>query len=113
MKNLVVITACTLAFGLGIARAEDFAQKHPRRAEVLKRDKNEKRKNAQAFKNGKITKNQEKQLNGQDNAIHQEEHADAAANGGHITKSEQKSLNQQENQVNQERRADEKQDAGN
>lgn len=95
------------------ARAEDkkFDKKHPRRAEVIHREQNEKRKNNAAAAQGKITQQQANKLDAQDNKIRQQERTDAAENGGHITKAEQHQLNKEENHVNQERNNMEKRDA--
>jgi len=107
------MTVIAATVGLSIAHADEktFKQKHPRRAEVLGRAKNEKNKNNAAAANGKITNAQAKQLDRQDNRIMKQEQRQAAANGGHITKAEQAQDNREENHVNQERRADEKADA--
>ena len=88
------------------AQDSTFAKEHPRRAEVVAREKHEKAVNAKDVKNGSLTKAQGKQLNKEDTAIRKEERADAAANGGHITKAEQRQLNRQENAVNAQRKAD-------
>jgi len=80
-----------------------FAQKHPRRAEVLHRDKRI---------NNKLNRDYGKlgghfgQLKAEDRSIHQQEQADASANGGHITRGQQHQLNSEENQLNQQIRQD-------
>ena len=115
MKNLMMVI---LALGLTVTSvyAEgnngNFKKKHPRRAEVLGRANREERKNRDAFKDGKITKQQENKLNREDQSIKAQEQADAKANGGHITKAEQRDLNREENKVNRERNNMEKRDAG-
>ena len=93
------------------SQAGEFQKKHPRRAEVLKRDKNEVDKNNQDAVDGKITDKQAQRLDRKDAKIKKEEQADAAKNGGHITKAEQRKLNREENQVNRDRRRDERRDA--
>jgi hypothetical protein len=112
-KYLSVITLAVLLFsGLSVsAQNGNFKKKHPRRAEVIQREKNEKRKNADAAEDGKITKKQEAKLNRQDGRIRRQERADAEKNGGHITKGEQNQLNREENHVNAERNNMEKRDA--
>ena len=109
------LAVCLVVFGLAasstFAAQGTFQQRHPRRAEVLKREKQELNKNEAAESSGKITEKQEARLNRQDQLIKKEEQADAAANGGHITKGEQRDLNRQENKVNRERRRMEKRDA--
>ena len=92
-------------------KKKNFEKKHPRRAEVLRRDKREVGKNNAAVKSGKITAAQGAKLNQQDAKIKSQEQAEAKANGGHITKGEQRQLNREENKVNRERRHDERKDA--
>jgi predicted RND superfamily exporter protein len=77
----------------------EWQKEHPRRAEVNKRLKNQNRRINQGVKNGKLTKQQAAQLHKEDHQIRQEERDMASQNGGHITKQEQKTLNQQENAV--------------
>lgn len=103
-----------LVFGAAISFnvfAEDFKEKHPRRAEVLGRANKEIKKNKEAEADGKITKGQEEKLNRQDRAIKREEQRQAAEHGGHITKAEQARDNRQENRVNKERNNMEAKDA--
>ncbi len=89
----------------------DFAKKHPRRAEVVRREKHEQKLNNAAAVDGKITDKQAQHLDKEDRHIRREERRDAAANGGHITKAEQKHLNREEGHVNRERSRDERKDA--
>jgi hypothetical protein len=91
--------------------ADDFAEKHPRRAQVIKREKKQKNKNNAAAVNGKITDKQAQHLDKEDNKIRRQERADAAKNGGHITQGEQKQLNREENGVTRQRNRDERKDA--
>ncbi len=102
----VLTGSAILSIQSSYAQESNFAKEHPRRAEVVGREKHEKAKTANEVKNGKLTQAQGHQLNKEDNSIRREERADAAANGGHITKGEQHQLNQQENAVNAQRRAD-------
>ena len=80
-----------------------FAQKHPRRAEVLGRDNRI---------NGRLNRDYGKlgghygQLKQEDKSIKQQEQADAKANGGYITKSQKQQLNSEENSVNQQIKQD-------
>ena len=88
------------------ANAQTFAQKHPRRAEVLRRDNRQTGKNNAALRSGKISRGQDRKLNREDRSIKRQEQRDARRNGGHITKGEQRKLNREENKVNRQRRAD-------
>jgi hypothetical protein len=56
----------------------------------------------QERKEGEITKAQAQKLHKEDRQIRGEERAMASQNGGHITKQEQKTLNQQENAVSRQ-----------
>ena len=80
----------------------EWQKDHPRRAEVNKRLRNQNRRINQGVKNGKLTKQEATQLHKKDRQIRQEERDMASQNGGHITKQEQKTLNQQENAVSNE-----------
>ena len=53
-------------------------------------------------KEGDLTKSQAASLHKDDRQIRQEERLMASQNGGHITKQEQKTLNQQENAVSRQ-----------
>jgi biopolymer transport protein ExbB/TolQ len=120
MKTLnkkVLVCLLIAGFASQVAHADDlrkkknFKEKHPRRAEVLKRANNEEKKNEEAEEQGKITNRQEKKLNREDQRIKKEEERDARAHGGMITKAEQNKLNREENRVNRERNNMEKEDA--
>lgn len=112
-RSVIFTAAMVSLIGLGSAFADQgtFAKKHPRRAQVLRREQREKKKNDAAAASGKITQQQANQLNQEDNAIRAQEQADAAKHGGRITRAEQRQLNREENQVNRERRRDERMDA--
>jgi hypothetical protein len=101
MSKVALLTAAltTIAASGSPAWAGDFAQKHPRRAEVLGRGMN---------LNHRITKNagnldgHYNQLKHEDHSIHRQEQADARANGGHITAGEKQQLNREENHVSRQ-----------
>jgi hypothetical protein len=107
MKTTVAITAL---IGLAIisanlqASAQTFAQKHPRRAEVLHRDNkiNNEINNQKGNLGGHYS-----QLKAEDRAIRHQEQADARANGGFITKGEQRQLNHEENHLQHQVKHDE------
>jgi len=77
----------------------DFAQRHPRRAEVLHRDNhiNNRINNAYGNLGGKYG-----HLEHQDNQIRRQEQSDAHNNGGYITKGQQGQLNREENSLSKE-----------
>jgi len=80
----------------------EWSKQHPRRAEVNKRLANQNQRIKNEVKEGEMSKAQAASLHKQDKQIRQEERDMAAQNGGHITKQEQKTLNQQENAVSKQ-----------
>ena len=84
------------------AADEQFNKDHLRRAQVNKRLKNQNKRINKEVKEGEITKSQAAKLHKEDRQIRKEERAMASQNGGHITKQEQKTLNQQENAVSKQ-----------
>jgi hypothetical protein len=105
-----LIAAVSLAASPAMADNNTWKKKHPRRAEVNKRDRNLRNRTENAEKSGKITGKQAERLEKEETAIHAQEKADAAANGGHITKEEQRDLNREENKVDRQLRRDERRD---
>ena len=107
MKNLsMAVLAVSLLVPAAFVRADTaatnpahptFAQKHPRRAQVNHRVKNQEKRINKDLASGKITEQQADQLKANDKAIKQQERADVKANGGYLTKDQQKQLNQEEN----------------
>lgn len=84
-------------------RGGEFKENHPRRAEVLQRDRHLSH-NLKQDK-GQLGGNYN-QLMRQDKAIHRQERWEARANGGHITRGEQRQLNHEENHLRREIRHD-------
>lgn len=114
MKLLLsaLVTVIALAsFSNAHAADGNWKKKHPRREEVLQRDKNLKNRTQAADQSGKITDAQAQKLEKQEGAIRNQEQADAATHGGHITKGEKRDLNREENRVNRELKRDERRDA--
>jgi len=111
----LAIVAVFLAVGIQFSSAADQQQQkgtwtkhHPRQAQVLNRDKRERRRVNKLFQEGKITAQQRDQMLAQLKDIRQENRTDAKGNDGGITKGEQKAMNNQENQVNKEMKQDAK-----
>lgn len=110
-KVIAKVLPATLALGLIVtvsslpSYAGKFWKNHPRRAEVLGRDRNI---------NNRINNNKGNldghygQLKAEDKAIRKQEQFDARANGGHITRGEQKQLNKEENHLNNQIKRDER-----
>jgi hypothetical protein len=76
-----------------------FDKTHPRRAEVNHRLDNQDKRIHKEVKEGDLSKADAAKLHKQDRHIRKEERMMASQNGGHITKQEQKKLNRQENAV--------------
>ena len=112
MKKVLLLAAATLAVMLAplSAQAETFAQKHPRRAQVLHRANGQEGGATHAFRSGKITGRQDARLHREDQSIKRQEQRDAAINGGYITKGQQRQLNREENGVKHQLRHDERVD---
>ena len=97
LASLLAVAPCLPSF------AGHFAQRHPRRAEVLHRDNH---------LNNKINQDRGQlgghygQLNREDNSIKRQEQRDSRINGGFITKGQQKHLNQEENRLNRQTNRD-------
>jgi hypothetical protein len=79
--------------------ARNFAQQHPRRAEVLGRDNNINRRINNNY--GHLGGNYG-HLERQDNQIRSQEQRDARQNGGYITRGQQGQLNREENSLSRE-----------
>lgn len=94
-KYVLIASICSLAF---TAKGETFQEKHPRRAEVNKRIRNQNKRINQGVKDGQLTPAQAQQLKGEEAGVKAQERAEVKANGGYLTKGEQKQLNQELNQ---------------
>ncbi|HTD06737.1 hypothetical protein [Undibacterium sp.] len=85
--------------GSSFAADTTWQKNHPRREQVNNRLGNQNARIKDEVKEGDMSKAKAARLHKQDKQIRQEERDMAAQNGGHITKQEQKTLNQQENAV--------------
>ena len=79
-----------------------WQKNHPRREQVNNRLANQNKRIKTEVKEGEISKSQAAALHKDDRQIRKEERLMASQNGGHITKQEQKTLNQQENAVSKQ-----------
>ena len=75
---------------------------HPRREQVNERLKHQNARIKTEVKEGELTKAQGAALHKEDHQIRTEERLMASQNHGHITKQEQKTLNAQENAVSKQ-----------
>jgi hypothetical protein len=85
-----------------LAGDTQWQKNHPRREQVNGRLANQNKRITQGVTSGTLTSQEAKQLRHEDGQIRQEERNMASQNGGHITKQEQKTLNQQENAVSRQ-----------
>lgn len=85
-----------------MANESKWEKTHPRRDQVNDRLENQNKRINHEVKEGELSKQQAIALHKQDHQIRQEERDMASQNKGHITKQEQKTLNQQENAVSKE-----------
>jgi hypothetical protein len=97
--TIVLVAVFFLTSLPAVQAEAEWQKDHPRRTQVNKRLKNQNRRINQGVKNGTLDKQQAAQLHKKDRQIRQEERDMSSQNGGHITKQEQKTLNQQENAV--------------
>lgn len=97
-----VMAAFTVSVASGAIAETQWEKEHPRRDQVNDRLQNQNKRIHNEVKEGELTKAQAANLYKQDRQIRQEERDMASQNGGHITKQEQKTLNQQENAVSKE-----------
>jgi len=97
--TIVLVAVFFLTSLPAVQAETEWQKDHPRRTQVNKRLKNQNRRINQGVKNGTLDKQQAAQLHKKDRQIRQEERDMSSQNGGHITKQEQKTLNQQENAV--------------
>jgi hypothetical protein len=79
-----------------------WEKSHPRRDQVNDRLANQNKRIKNEVAEGEMSKAKAAKLHKQDRQIRKEERLMASQNGGHITKQEQKTLNQQENAVSKE-----------
>jgi hypothetical protein len=99
-----VALAAVLAIGLapGWARAEGFAEKHPRRAEVNRRERHQQDRIAKGIESGRLNPSEASKLEGQEATLKAQERAEVKHNGGYLTKGETRRLNHEEDQLSHE-----------
>lgn len=84
------------------AHATSWTASHPRRAEVNGRLANQNARINTEEKAGGLTGAQGAQLHKEDHQVRQEERLMASQDGGHITRQEQRTLNHQENAISKQ-----------
>ncbi len=112
MKLMAFAAAAALLAALTApAKAGDWKQDHPRRAEVNGRLNNQHRRVKQGLKKGELNKKQARRIRREDRNIRREERRMARRDGGHITKADQRKINRQENRVSRQINRDESKNA--
>jgi hypothetical protein len=104
MMNTKTLLAAVAGLALTVAGAQaacaqDFAQTHPRRAEVNQRLDNQDKRIAAEHANGAIGSAKAHRLHRADRRIRASERHYAMRHGGHISKAEHARLNHRENAV--------------
>jgi len=99
---LVVSTVFIAGAATSALAETAWEKNHPRRDQVNDRLAKQNRRINKELKEGEITKAQADKLHKEDRQIRQEERDMASQHGGHITKQEQKVLNQQENAISKQ-----------
>jgi uncharacterized membrane protein len=98
----ISVSGFILLASTNVMAGEKWKENHPRRAEVNNRLENQNKRIHQEVKEGEMSKQEASKLHNEDRQIRQEEKSMAAQNGGHITKQEQRTLNQQENAISRQ-----------
>jgi len=101
LAGLMVAGTASSAFAFepGQYHRDRFAHRHPRRAEVLHRDR---RLSRELHEDKGHLGGNYNNLMAQDRSIRQQEQADARQNGGYITRGEKRQLNREENHLQHE-----------
>lgn len=107
MKLQILVVMGAMVLSTKALAKEDFKEKHPRRAEVNERIRNQEKRIREGLASGKLTPAQAKELRGEEAGMKAEEQAEVKANGGYLTKGEQKQLNQELNQDSRQIKHDE------
>ena len=97
-----LMAALAISASSGALAETQWEKNHPRRDQVNDRLEHQNKRINKEVKEGELTKQQAAGLHKEDHQIRQEERDMASQNGGHITKQEQKTLNQQENAVSKQ-----------
>jgi hypothetical protein len=94
---ILVLVAFVSVLGSSLTSFADFTQRHPRRAQVNRRERRQNARINRGVKSGKLTQAQGDQLKSDEAAIKTQERNEVKANGGYLTKPEQKQLNKELN----------------
>jgi hypothetical protein len=106
-KGFIALCATTVMVGALVVSAPSasaywFSRHHPRRAEVNHREWHQQGRINQGIHNGSLSPQEARQLESQERALRQQEHADVRANGGYLTRGQQRQLNQEQDTLSHE-----------
>jgi hypothetical protein len=99
---ITVLTGFIAATASSAMAESKFEKDHPRRDEVNDRLHKQDQRINHEVKEGDMSKQEAHKLHQEDHQVRQEERDMAHQDGGRITKQEQKTLNQQENGISKE-----------
>jgi len=99
---VAIMTLFASAVASSAVAETKWEKNHPRREQVNNRLANQNKRIHQGVKEGEMSKAQAAKLHREDRQVRNEERAMASQNGGHITRQEQKTLNQQENAISKQ-----------
>lgn len=100
--SAALLTCVAAGLSTSALASSEWAQNHPRRAEINARLMHQNQRIHHEVKEGDLSRAEAAHLHRQDRQIRHEERSMARANGGYITKAQQKALNQQENAVSRQ-----------
>jgi hypothetical protein len=99
---VAVMTLFASTVASSVMAETKWEKDHPRRDQVNDRLANQNKRIHQEVKEGEMSKADAAKLHKEDRQVRKEERIMASQNGGHITKQEQKTLNQQENAISKQ-----------
>ena len=105
LRSLVMAIVAVLVMttaSIAPAQTGEFPRRHPRRAQVNRRERRQDQRIDRGVKSGKISPEEAAKLEQEQTAIKQKERAEVKANGGHLTKGQQRELNQELNDTSKE-----------
>jgi hypothetical protein len=99
---VAVVTLFASTIASSVMAETQWEKNHPRRDQVNDRLANQDKRIHQEVKEGEMSKAKAARLHKEDRQVRKEERVMASQNGGHITKQEQKTLNRQENAISKQ-----------
>ena|SRR5690349_265742 len=97
-----VLATCFCLLTAPPASAGWFAQRHPRRAEVNHRERQQQLQIANGIRNGSLSPSEVRQVESEEAAIKRQERGEVRANGGYLTRGQSRQLNRELNGVSRD-----------